>query len=75
MSNGSEACCILQICCVPAAAREALIREMIQVSGYDRDGCEKIADYIGERFALAPKSFETVVHNIVHFSKTYGSGG
>lgn len=73
MSNGSEACCILQICCAPASAREMLIREMQKVSGYDRDGCEKIADYLTERFAFAPKSFETVVHNIVHMAKTYGS--
>jgi len=72
MSNGSEACCILQICCPPAGAREQLIREMVRVSGYDRDGCEKIADYLTTNFAFAPKSFESVVHSIVHMAKTYG---
>ncbi len=72
MSNGSEACCILGICCPPAAAREKLIVEMQTVSGYDRDGCEKIADFLLERFALAPKSFATVVQDIVHLKKTYG---
>lgn len=73
MSNGSEACCILGICCPPAQAREKLITELQRVSGYDRDGCEKQADFLLERFAFAPKSFESVVHSIVHLSKTYGA--
>lgn len=72
MSNGSEACCILGICCPPAAAREQLIRELQAVSGYDRKGCESIADFLLDRFAFAPKSFATVIDDIVRIHKAHG---
>lgn len=68
MSNG-EVCCILQVCCPPAEARVKLIREMQKVSGYDAEGCTKIADFLLERFAFAPKSFEAVIADIVRMAK------
>lgn len=67
MSNG-EICCILGICCPPAAAREKLVTELQKATGYDRDGCEKAADFINERFALAPKSMEAVIADVVRMA-------
>lgn len=70
MSNG-EVCCILGICCPPAAARVRLIAEFQKVSGYDGDGCEKIADFLLDRVALAPKSLEPVIQEIVHATRAH----
>lgn len=54
MSNG-EVCCILGVCCPPAEARAKMVSEFQKVSGYDADGCEKIAAFLEERFDFAPK--------------------
>ena len=70
MSNG-EVCCILGICCPPAAARAKMVSEFQKVSGYDADGCEKIADFLIERFAFAPKSMEAAIHDIVRMAKKH----
>ena len=68
MSNG-EVCCILGICCPPAEAHERLVSEFQKVSGYDRDGCEKIADFLEERVAFAPKSFAPAIADIVRMAE------
>lgn len=70
MSNG-EVCCILGICCPPAAARTKMISEFQKVSGYDADGCAKIADFLIERFAFAPKSLEPAIHEIVRLARAH----
>lgn len=67
MSNG-EVCCILGICCPPAQARSKMVSEFQKVSGYDADGCEKIADFLLDRFTFAPKSFEHVIADIVRMA-------
>ncbi len=68
MSNG-EVCCILGICCPPAEARVKLVSELQKASGYDQDGCQKIADFLEERFVFAPKSFGPVIEEIVRMAK------
>lgn len=76
MSNGSEACCALGICCPPASQsrREALAKIMID------DGCEPKAamiavDAVLSRFALAPLSFADVIHDLmVHAKKHFVAG-
>ncbi len=70
MSNG-EVCCILGVCCPPAAARAKMISEFQKVSGYDADGCEKIADFLIERFAFAPKSMEPAIQEIVRLARKH----
>lgn len=72
MSNGSEACCILSICCPPAAARTKLVSEMALASGATSDHCEKIADFLLERFAMAPKSFQTVIDDLISLHIAHG---
>ncbi len=67
MSNGAE-CCALQICCPPPEAREALIKQFME-TGTTREHAEACADYIKKEFALAPKSFETVIADIVRMAK------
>lgn len=53
MSNG-EVCCILGLCCPPAAARTALVKELVKASGAETAYAEKCADYVLEHFDLAP---------------------
>lgn len=70
MSNG-EVCCILGICCPPAEAKAKMVSEFRKVSGYDADGCEKIADFLIERFAFAPKSMEPAIQEIVRLARQH----
>lgn len=71
MSNGSEACCALGICCPPAQRRAALVKILCD------DGCKEpfagsAADSILSKFALAPKSFEAVVADMMTLAKSHG---
>jgi hypothetical protein len=56
MSNGSEACCALGICC-PAAStpqRQALATMIKDALGLEEDYCEQVAAWMLETFDLAP---------------------
>lgn len=73
MSNGAE-CCALMICCPPAEQRAALVKI------FCKEGCEEAqaglaADAIQRRFALAPKSFEPVILEIVAMAKKHALSG
>lgn len=72
MANG-EVCCILGICCPPAQAKAKMVSEFQKVSGYDADGCEKIADFLVERFAFAPKAMEHAIQEIARLARKHES--
>lgn len=67
MSNGAE-CCALEICCPPAAARAALVKKFVE-HGCTEEVAAACADYLSAEFALAPKSFERVLHDIVNMAR------
>lgn len=69
MSNGAE-CCALMICCPPEEAKAALASKFVE-QGCTQDVAEKCADYIRAEFALAPKSFEVVLHDIVKMTRKH----
>lgn len=74
MSNGSEACCALGICCPPASAsrRDALIK-ILTDDGVESGAAGVAADAVLARFALAPKVFESVVSELMHHAKKHFS--
>jgi hypothetical protein len=69
MSNGAE-CCALLICCPPSEQRAALVKIFCK-EGCDDASAQIAADAIQRRFALAPKSFESVVIEIVAKAKKH----
>ncbi len=71
MSNG-EVCCILSICCPPAQVRPKLVSELQKVSGYDADGCGKIADFLLTRFDFAPKgTVQPLIDSVAAMAKAH----
>lgn len=75
MSNGSEACCVLGICCPPsdAATQVALVKILVEEGGCDQAEAAKAAAVLLAKFAFAPKSFEGVVADIVAHAKAHGN--
>lgn len=73
MSNGSEACCALGICCPPASAeRKAAVAKILRDNTEaGKFTPETAAECMIEHFALAPKSFETVIADIVGRAKKH----
>ncbi len=69
MSNGQE-CCALMICCPPSQQRAALVKIFCK-EGCDDASAVIAADAIQSRFALAPKSFEAVLLEIVAKAKKH----
>lgn len=69
MANGGEVCCILSICCPPAAARESFIDHLVKDTGCERHHAECMVEWTLSRFALAPKSMEPAIHEIVRMAK------
>ena len=59
MSNG-EVCCILGVCCPPAAAREKLSVEIEKAGGCDADTSRKCADWLLDTFDLGNHSFRLI---------------
>ena len=53
MANG-EVCCILGVCCPPAAAQKKLAEMLAKVGGVDQATATKQAAYVFEAFDLAP---------------------
>lgn len=68
MSNG-EVCCIVGICCPPARAKARLAVELAKDCGCDSTTAGKVADYVFERFALAPKSLQPFLDDVVLMAK------
>lgn len=76
MSNGSEACCALGICCPPSSAkRRAALVKIMTDDGADQRSSEIAADAILSRFALAPKSFEGVIEDLMGHAKKHFTAG
>jgi hypothetical protein len=76
MSNGSEACCAIGICC-PAASvqrRNAVIKIMTD-DGCDGAQAAMAADAILSRLALAPLSFQAVIDDLMHHAKKHFASG
>lgn len=69
MSNGAE-CCALLICCPPSEQRAALVKIFCK-EGCSDSNAAIAADAIQRRFALAPKSFEDVMLEIVGKAKQH----
>ncbi len=58
MSNGSEACCILGICCPPASAERVTALAKVITDNTDINGkltAEEAATCVLEHFDLAPQ--------------------
>lgn len=73
-SNG-EVCCILGVCCPPAAARAKMVSEFQKVSGYDADGCDKIVAFLEERFDFAPKGMiQPLIDHIATMARKHPAG-
>jgi len=76
MSNGSEACCALGICCPPLSAKQidTLARAMAEDTGMSVEYCQTAADYILHKFDLAPQgSLEQFKHDIATMARKHGS--
>jgi hypothetical protein len=71
MSNGSEACCALGICCPPEQRRAALIKILVE-DGVYAESAEKAADAVLTRFALAPLAFHNVINDIMAHWHAHG---
>ena len=71
MSNGVPPCCPLEICCDAPAAKAALVKKFMD-HGCSEDVASSCAGYIKEEFALAPKSFQAVIADIVRMAKQHG---
>ena len=69
MSNG-EVCCILGVCCPPAAAKEKLATELQRIGGGDKATHAACAAWILDTFDLAPKgSLELFKSEIARMAK------
>lgn len=75
MSNGSEACCVLGICCPADAAsqRASLVKILVEEGGCAQDEACKAADVLALKFAFAPKSFAGVVAEIIAIYTAHGT--
>lgn len=72
MSNGSEACCALGICCPDAAGQQTGLVKILVDDGCEQKVAEDVAASILSRFALAPKSFTAMVAEMVALQKIHG---
>jgi hypothetical protein len=52
MSNG-EVCCILQVCCPPAEAEDALARELVEHADMSEAEAQKAAKHMIKEYDLA----------------------
>jgi hypothetical protein len=78
VSNGSEACCALGICCPPASAAQRAALALIISDNAPKDRrpltSEAAAAVVLEHFDLAPKGLQAVLVEAVRLSKhTKGS--
>jgi len=64
-ANCPECCCILEICCPPAKAKQAYVDKAVKDLGCTPDMAAAHYEWTKKHFALAPKSFEQVIADIV----------
>jgi hypothetical protein len=74
MSNDAE-CCALQICCPPAEAQAALAKILVRDTGCGPVEAVEYAACVLHHFALAPRSFENVVADIVKQAQKHFQAG
>lgn len=57
MSNGSEECCALAICCPALSVKQIdiLARVMCEDTGLDAAHCRQTADWLLRKYDLAPQ--------------------
>lgn len=63
-----ECCCAAGICCDRAKANAALAAMMVADLGYSPEQARRHVVWLRKNFALAPKSFEAVVAEIVQMA-------
>jgi hypothetical protein len=66
-----ECCCILNICCDPAAAKQAYIDKAVKDIGCTPEMAAMHYEWTTKHFALAPKSFQQVITDIVTMSREH----
>ena len=74
MSNGSEACCAVGVCCPPAARKAALVKILVDNTDppLSADQASTAAEVILGGFSLAPKTFEPLMEELVGMWKAHG---
>ncbi len=77
MSNGSEACCALGICCPPASAERVSALAKIITDNTDVNGklsAEDAAQCILEHFDLAPQgTLQPMLTAVAHLARKHGA--
>lgn len=66
-----ECCCILKICCERAAAKQAYIDKAVKDIGCTPEMAGQHYEWTTKHFALAPKSFEKVIADIVTMQREH----
>lgn len=60
---GPGPCCILEVCCPPRRAKQALVEELkAGVAASWDQGLEQLAEYILSRYRLIPRDLDTETH-------------
>jgi hypothetical protein len=70
-----ECCCILDICCGRAQADEAFAQKLEKDLGCTPEDAKRHVEWTRKYFALAPKSFEAVIAEIVTMSRQHQARG
>lgn len=70
MSNG-EVCCILGVCCPPAARRQSAVDHLKTECGCSEEMAGKVFDWFDDRVAFAPKEFQETIDKITHLAKRH----
>ena len=68
-ANCPECCCILEICCNRAAAKRAYVDKAVKDLGCTPEMAAAHFEWTRQHFALAPKSFEPVIADIVQMAQ------
>jgi hypothetical protein len=74
MSNG-EVCCILGVCCPPERRRDVLAASLVRDVGCDQKDAVEIADWVVERFDLAPRgTLDPLIEAISEMARKHPKG-
>ena len=76
MSNGSEACCALQICCNNLASAEKALAKILSdnINGETSGPYEDVAACVLKHFDLAPKGTADVFKKIGELAQAHKHG-
>ena len=66
-----ECCCILEICCNRAKAKQAYIDKAVKDLGCTPEMAGEHFEWTTTHFALAPKSFQQVVTDVVTMMRNH----